>query len=439
MFTKKILILVLYSLFITSLFFPLRKVFFSNSAYLTGAYSDFTSFSLYLSDILLFITWWVIILPRGGTSLFLHHVVRNLKWLYIWLILGFFWHFQQNSSLNWYFLLKYAELIVAYGTTAYISSEYPVKSMFSKLFIILGSIQSILALSQFWLQKSLELKYLGENLLNPTILGVAKIVSSGTTYIRGYGTFPHPNLLSAFLITTILFCCYNLTQAKSIKSKVLYGILLILNTLGLTVTFSRGAFIALSFGLIIFFGFSLYNNYKNQQTLLNKPLILLLAFSILISLTLFKPYLISRKTFSDSATMERKEYNQIGVKIIKDRPIFGTGIGESVLHMEQYSGKRLETWEKQPVHNYFLLSAAELGVPGALILIWIFWSHFKILLTNLKSKFNIYSVALLSILISFFVLMFFDHYFYTIQQTQLLLWVFLGIIASKTKTPQAGE
>jgi uncharacterized membrane protein YjgN (DUF898 family) len=112
----------------------------------------------------------------------------------------------------------------------------------------------------------------------------------------------------------------------------------------------------------------------------------------------------------------------------------------------------LNPYQIQPIHNYFLLAAAELGIPGMLILIWIFILHLKKLVfgikydvsaelntkyfiqnTNQNKEKVLYKLTLLTILISFLVLMQFDHYFYTLQQTQMLLWVVLGLIAAETK------
>jgi O-antigen ligase len=192
------------------------------------------------------------------------------------------------------------------------------------------------------------------------------------------------------------------------------------------------------------------------------------AFSFL----LFRSFLLTRVTISDNAVVERIEYNKIGLNMIQANPIFGVRAGESVLHMQQYlphtnfnndknqnyqklnqqsmpidsfSSKKLEggetkllkPWQKQPIHNYFLLSAAELGIPGALILIWFFLYHLKVLIYKLKASQDFqpttYYLLLATILCSFFILMLFDHYFYTLQQTQLLLWIILGIIASIKK------
>ncbi len=425
---------ILSAVFLISLFFPIRKVFFTNSAYLTGAYSDFTSFSLYLSDILIFTTWFLIILPRGGFTTWYHHVVKGLGFLIFWLILAFLWHINNSNSLNWYFLLKYAELIVAYGTFAYLFAKYEVKQVFLKAFLFLATIQSIIALAQFYLQKSVGfgLNALGETIISPNIQGIAKIVSGGTTYIRAYGTFPHPNLLAAFLVVAIILSLY-LYLKSSKATKIILVLTFFVNLLGLTLTFSRAGYAAALIGILVI----LTGDYITTK-LVNYKTIGLVLLSLLLVFILFKPFIISRATLSDQATTQRKEYNKIGLKMIARNPIFGVGIGESVLHMEQFAKKRLNSWEKQPIHNYFIIAAAELGIPFALILIWVLFQHLYKLVISIKYKIsdNInYATGylLLATLLSFLLLMLFDHYFYTLQQTQLLLWIVLGIIAAETQ------
>ena len=433
---KPILVKILLIGFVFSLFFPIRHTFFSSQAYLTGAYSDFTSFSLYLSDILLFLLVLAVIIPRGRE--FFRSIVNcklSIVCFIIWLILGFLWNYKGNTSLNIWFFIKFLELIVAYGTFKVLFQENGLKMTFFKTFVSLASLQSIIALFQFYKQSSLGfLNKLGESVLNPEMLGVAKIVSDGTKYIRGYGTFPHPNLLSAFLIVGIFISIYLLLNAVTKPAKVLYSLSIFITILGLTVTFSRAGFLAFGIGLMIFFGLLMIKRFDRSFVMI----IVIVIVSVVTSLALFHPFLLTRATISDQATVERKLYNQIGIQIVKDNPIFGVGIGESVLHMQQYSKKHLAPWEIQPIHNYFLLSAAELGIIGALILIWIFLSHLKGLWNLLKnqSHFQLFTFhfSLFTILACFLVLMLFDHYFYTLQQTQLLLWLVLGLIAAKIKT-----
>lgn len=471
------LLRILLFLFILSLFFPIRYTFLTREAYLTSDYSNFTSFSLYLSDIIIFTTWFLLVLPRGGElwakikkqglALILHtksYTLNPIFWLILVIFLSFITHFGSNTRLSIYFLLKWLELIVAYGTLVIMFRETGLKTSFFRLFSWLSGLQSILALIQFWKQSSIGLFRLGESHLSPSILGVAKIVSGGTRFIRAYGTFPHPNPLSAFLVVGILITLYLLINSSHKKERFAYSTLLFINILGLTVTFSRGAYLALAVGLIMFFGTLFFRRHPDpaldagegsqigdSSDALRMTPIIITILSIVISFFLFKPFLLTRATFSDQSTIDRKFYNNAGAKMIKENPIFGVGLGGSVLHMEQYSGKALESWEKQPPHNYFIIAAAELGIPATLILFWIFIFHLWQLFKNLKTCPELveglkiknsdfpYYLLLTTILLTFLILMQFDHYFYTLQQTQLLLWTILAVIASEIKNPRAGD
>ena len=414
-------------IFILSLFFPIRHTFITPEAYLTGDYSDFTAFSLYLSDIIIFTTWFLLILPRGREF---YHVVKPLKWLILVVFLSFIIHFGTNTRLSSFFLVKWLELIVAYGTLVIIFRETTAKSSFLKLFAWMCGLQSILALVQFWKQSSIGLFRLGEPHLSPTILGVAKLVSGGTRFIRAYGTFPHPNPFSAFLLVGVLISFYLLFKSDKSRNKLTYSFLLSLNIIGLALTFSRGAYLALAIGLVVMVGYLIFTKTKG----LAFP-VLIVLLSILFSFIILKPFLLTRATFSDQSTVDRKFYDVTGVKMAEQNPIFGIGLGESLLHMEQYSGKTLSPWDKQPPHNYFIIAAAELGFPAAVILLWIFFNHLWPLIKNFKLKIknsdSAFHFLLFTILICFLILMQFDHYFYTLQQTQLLLWTVLALISSE--------
>ena len=425
----------LFVLTILSLFFPIRHVFLTKEAYLTGGYSDFTSFSFYLSDILILLLAFMTFLPRGIN---LNHVAKSLKWLILAIFVIFFLHFGLNIRLNAYLLVKWLELIVAYGTFSVLFKQNGLKNLFLKLFVLLCSLESILALVQFARQTSIGLFRLGESHLAPNILGVAKIVSGGTVFIRGYGTFPHPNPFSAFLLTGILITIYLLISSTAKRWQVLYSILLFINILGLTVTFSRGAYLALAAGLVIFFGSMCFLPPLAEGGLggVNKRrsfAIIITLINIVISFFLFRPFLLTRATFSDQSTIARKFYDVAGLKMAIKNPIFGIGLGESILQMEKYGGKTLAPWDKQPPHNYFIIAAAEMGIPAMLILVWIFFSHLWQLIKKLRLRPSPYLYSLFSILLSLFLLMQFDHYFYTLNQTQLLLWIFLALIVAEIK------
>ncbi|MDR3642362.1 MAG: O-antigen ligase family protein [Candidatus Doudnabacteria bacterium] len=308
-----------------------------------------------------------------------------------------------------------------------------------KLFAFFSSFEAFLAIWQFKTQKSLGFYKLGEQHLSRAITGVAKIVSGGTTYIRGYGTFPHPNILSAFLTIGLMVCLYLLLNSKTLTSKIAFSLAIAINTLGLAVSFSRAGYLAYGAGLIVFFGYLFYMERIKMPSLIAKRVWIaagVCLVSILASLIMFRPFLLTRANVTDDSSLQRIFYAKISLNMMAQHSIFGLGAGESLLHMQQYSPIKLWTYQIQPVHNYFLLSGAELGIPGMLILIWVFLSHLSGLLKNNHTTYNI---LLTTILVAILVLMQFDHYFYTLQQTQLLLWTVLALIAAEIKNPLISE
>jgi O-antigen ligase len=414
------------------IFFPIRYVFPTKEAFQTGAYSDFTSISLYLSDIFLFVSF-IFILPRGIPTFF------HSKWLILtafWLILITLIGFDHHSNLNWFFLAKYIEFfLVAYGTASILVRDTPFRLNLLKIFVFLGTFESVLGIYQFIIQKSVGLNRLGEQIIAPNLTGIAKIIVNGKEFIRSYGTFPHPNLLSAFIFTTIILNIYLLIKAQAKPIRLVPIVSLLINVFGLILTFSRASYLALLVSLIILVGAFVYKRIFNKKVL---SILAILTGGLILSIVILRPFFLTRATISDDASLERIFYAKIGVSILKTHPIIGDGLGQSVLDMQKYSPIKLWPWQIQPVHNYFLLAAVEMGLIGVILLIIFFLIHVKQLLQSItknKEGDMEFRIILLCIFAGFLVLMQFDHYFYTIEQTQLLLWIILGMIGAEVLYP----
>jgi len=214
-----------------------------------------------------------------------------------------------------------------------------------------------------------------------------------------------------------------------------------LNLFGLFLTFSRAALLTFGLGLIVLAIIYIWRKIGSFRSLI-LPYTAIILFSLL-SIAILKNFLITRVTFTDEATKERVFYDQVGLKMIKGHPLIGVGEGTSVLHMKQYSLVPLQPWEIQPVHNYYLLTAAEIGIIGLIIVLMLF----AVTLKDLAKQFflasrmgddkystpqRLFDLTLLTISGCFLILMLFDHYFYTIEQTQLLLWMVLGLLVART-------
>ncbi len=102
----------------------------------------------------------------------------------------------------------------------------------------------------------------------------------------------------------------------------------------------------------------------------------------------------------------RQDLNNLAIQQFSNQAIFGTGLGTSPMYERRVTNYALV---HQPIHNIYLLILSELGVLGILGI-----------LGTIKIKKM--SLALGAILI----LGFFDHYFLTLQQGQILLALTIG-------------
>jgi hypothetical protein len=347
----------------------------------------------------------------------------------------FLLNWQNLSYLNTFFIFRVFLWSVAYGTAGYLFYQFYQTQITKKvayLFVSLSTIQSFLSFFQFISKKSIGfgLNKLGEQIISPEIHGVAKIVSDETVYIRGYGTFAHPNVLAAFLSISALILVYLLFRSDGFKAKLGLSSLFFINFVGLICTFSRSGLLGFGLSFITLIFFFAYKSKVSKEFFIKLSIFLTI---ICLNVLIFSNFLIPRGNLYDSASMERLNLTKIGLQIVKNNPLFGVGMGESLIHMNQYSENELKPWEYQPIHNFWLLAGAEIGIFGFFSLIWVFFSHWLTLAKNFKGESPNNSIILFIILLNIFVLMQFDHYFYTLVPAQMLLWVILGIVSVETK------
>lgn len=421
---------------LTSMFFSIRKVFDNPEATLLGEYSDFTSLSLYLSDLVL-----VAILVHGLVSKWFTWNISLITKIGIGIILILFLSQIGNiAPLLIFKTLKFFELLILFELVRQYFTKYPIfiKEL-AKFFVILCLAQVAIAFFQVSLDRSIGLKLIGEPLLNLDSYGVAKFASRGILELRGYGTFPHPNVLSSFLVVGVIISLVSIPLLNKAKFKFLAVITTIFLWTGMYLTYSKAAIIGLFIGLFTLTLISLLN--KLSISTLYKRYISFLPLILVILMT-FWPYFAPRGGIESESFAYRNLYNHVGWNIVKENPLFGVGLGQSMLHMERLSPRGLESWEIQPIHNYYLLSGADGGAILSLGLISLFLYLFYRLVCstwNIERVCNPHHVVLIAILLSFLALMHFDHYFYTIQQAQFLLWLILGLIMSFVDKKPANE
>lgn len=393
--------------FLLILFLPTQfgKHFWFGFSSVLGQRIDYLSPTVYVTDVIIIFLFLI--------TLFQKKIRIHPFFLAIVVFLSLSIFLSSNPLAGWYFLLKFLEMsFVVWCTTKIPNPKSQIPNIF--LAFSLGILfESVLAFVQFFHEGSVGgvFYFLGERTFTALTPGIANASINGQLILRPYGTFSHPNVLAGYLLISMLLVIYFLSNVRHLRS-LIYPVLLA-GSLGIFISLSRTAITAWLLCLIIFF--VLYFKNKTKQIFLG---ILAFLTALLLSF-LFLPDIVYRFLFSlsDESVVERIALSKAALQMILARPVFGVGLGNFISSLPLLNISML-----QPVHNIYLLVAAELGIPGFLI----FASFLFFLLKKIRS------LPLLLVLCSILFIGLFDHYWLTLQQGQLLLAVVTGLILKES-------
>ena len=416
-------------LFILALPLQLRHIFYTLSN-VPPLYenTEYLLISLYASSIFLFLSF-VSRLFHTFLTPKTHYIKSKLRAypllippiLYLLYIIGrnIFIPRDTFSTFSMFYMVGVLIFTLYIG---YVSRDSSIRNAILKSLVFSGVIQAFIATLQFLHQRSLGIWILHESPLSPTSPGVAKILFNGETLIRSYGMFFHPNQLAAFLVVACATCIYLYIQSKSLRERFLYSTAYLISTTGLILSFSRAGIVALAIFAPLFFLFLM------KQKVLNwKKSFLMFAAIYLLLLIIFSPLLLSRATLSDKAVTERLNYNSHGIKLARGNILFGVGSGNLIPELYP-SRDGLATWQMQPPHNYYIVVACEAGLVGLIFLLLTFVNGLRMVMRKEGEEESAsYAKMLFSLLATFYLMMFIDHYFYTLHQTVLLFWLVYGL------------
>ncbi len=236
-----------------------------------------------------------------------------------------------------------------------------------------------------------------------------------------------------------------------INQRSIFNLFLLFALIALFLTFSKNAIIGL---FIAIFGISYYSflhskgcstlNFGYLKSFFKENV--LTSRNILVLAIIFMVFVNIRPSFESlfaGSVNDRLVFQNVSRGTIMDNMFLGVGMGQFVSTMDTYSKMPLLKWQFQPVHNVFSLIWSELGLIGLFIFIWLIWSILKTF-TSISidktmfhacpvgcSLWNIPSgvkTVFRALLIAFFFMMLFDHYFWDIQQGQALLWIILALV-----------
>ncbi|MCK4891800.1 MAG: hypothetical protein KAS78_03980, partial [Candidatus Pacebacteria bacterium] len=204
-------------------------------SFYSGAFTEWTTFFVYASDVFLILAcaFWLISIFKNSfcsdkKSKYLNNKFKKVTKLpKVWLLLLAFlvWVTLNLAINNNYFEISVFQtvkliellLLVIFVYFNLKNSKILINSLFVLVFS--GFLQSLIAIYQFIAQHSvftspILAKITGESIIGPQIPGVAKVLVDGDKIVRAYGAFPHPNILGGFLIFTTLITIYLYLEHK---------------------------------------------------------------------------------------------------------------------------------------------------------------------------------------------------------------------------------
>ena len=234
--------------------------------------------------------------------------------------------------------------------------------------------QGALALGQFARQGPLGLTALGEATLWPQAQGAHVLLLGGQRWLRAQGMAPHPNVLGGHMALGLLVVA---GQALATRRRVERGLLLsalVLGAAGLFLSFSRSAWVALLLGLL-YGGWRL----RHAARLTLSPMLRrrlwwgLAALALIAAVGLALRLRSLGNPLEQTSLRERLEDYGLAWTLIRARPLTGVGSGYYIAALWAAVGNQMPAGFPgfRTVHNVPLLAAAELGLPGAILWIWL--------------------------------------------------------------------
>lgn len=296
-----------------------------------------------------------------------------------------------------------------------------------------ATLQAILAVAQFIFQQPvippvLHLPWLPSDASQsgtPVILN-----STGDRLLRGFGTFPHPNILGGYLAMAL--ACLPVLQHRWPRRAPVWLLVGCAISLGLIASFSRAAWLASVIGLGIWW----WTNARPGHARWRMPTIVALGAAA-IACTPIAP-MVGARLFPFGSESNVLERGSVENRLALDRDaVVGLsrhipgGIGGGNYGKVAVAEGQQEGWG-EPVPNVVLLIAHELGMPGVFALVVIIFGAARVL----RASSGI-DVAAMSACVALVVLATLDHYLWTMPIGRTIAWVPCALIAARPNRQRA--
>jgi hypothetical protein len=396
-----------YLFFLVVFLIPLNlgKHFVFNWSYPHGLLIDYLVPTLFVTDLLIFIllVWWGLSLKKEDWQNILG---LTSDWGIRFLIFFLFSLFLSVLAASSFYPALYAfvKIFLYIGFFVYVVMNFDPKYDFVRMVKVLSVsvfLLGILAGLQWSRQGSVFNNYLffGEQPYSFSTYGVVRENFFGHTRIPAYGTFRHPNVFGGFLAIVLLWMLVRIPENRFVTLAFIPGVF------ALFFTVSISAWLLFSLGLLSVFLIKKFNGYGKISVIF--------AALIFISVFTLLPLFSSISSLNEEPSFYRRaDFIVTGLELVRENILFGVGVN-NITVVTNYS------LFIQPIHNVYVLLFAESGVFAFLFFILFLVYAFKKALPYPLLLITLFQIVALAGI---------DHYFYTINQTQILFWLTLGVV-----------
>lgn len=391
--------------------------FWPNYSYVWGLKIDYLSIKFYLTDALIVALLFFDLFAQRMVCRHIKKIFhKNKKPLLIGLVfvvsnifLSIAW---QVSLYGW---IKFIEYFL-FGIYLYNASDVWKQNRIVKCLVVSLLFTVPIGVYQFINGRTFErfTYFLGERSFSISTPGIALANFFGNEFMRAYSIFPHPNVFAGYLV--IVWTLVLLLWSNKMVFVKLFMFFVVF--LGIIISFSKTA-IFLFFVVSIMYFLKEKLHLQIRKHFFNNTClpVILAVFSVLLCIPFSK---INVENYPENIVNRIRLVDMSG-KIVTTNNIFvGSGLSTYILSSKSYV-KDISLL--QPVHNIYLLIFSEMGLVGLVFSVTILTTVFA------KSKNFVFALCLCLVLLIGLV----DHYFFTLQQGQILLTVVIVGTLKRTK------
>jgi putative inorganic carbon (hco3(-)) transporter len=209
------------------------------------------------------------------------------------------------------------------------------------------------------------------NFVSGRFIQEANVVARIAGYEAGLSANPNDLALMLNLLLPLSIALF-LGARKTSLRMFCFGVI-VLNVIGVIVTFSRAGFLGLITAATIYFLRMTRRRGADRVWAFGMVVVALLALPLLPSTYVDRVATVTKIEADPTGSSQARWRDTVAAaRFVMEHPIVGAGLGMDVLALNQVRG---EEWTK--VHNIYLEYAVDLGLPGLVMFLALFYGVFR--------------------------------------------------------------